>query len=65
VLAGARGGTEVDLAAVARLSERTAELLLEASLAEIELNPVLASAEGAVAVDALVRPWAGRPALTR
>jgi hypothetical protein len=30
-------------------------VLLEAGLAEIELNPVMASAVGAVAVDALVR----------
>jgi acetate---CoA ligase (ADP-forming) len=52
---GGRGGTAVDLGAVARLAQRTGELLIESGLEEIELNPVIASERGAVAVDALVR----------
>jgi hypothetical protein len=55
LLIGARGGRPVDVAAVARLAERTGEVLLDQGLAEIELNPVLVWNRGAVAVDALVR----------
>lgn len=63
LLNGGRGHAAVDLAAVSRLAQRTGELLVEESLEEIELNPVIASAGGAVAVDALVsrRATAGRP----
>lgn len=50
-----RGGSGMDVGAAARVAERAGELLLEAGLVEIELNPVLVSADGAVAVDALVR----------
>jgi acetate---CoA ligase (ADP-forming) len=65
VLEGGRGGGAVDLGAVARLAQRTGELLIESGLEEIELNPVLASSAGAVAVDALVRPGTAVPALRR
>jgi succinyl-CoA synthetase beta subunit len=54
-LRGARLLSGVDVAAVARLAARVGELLLEHGLHEIELNPVLAYADGAVAVDALAR----------
>ncbi len=65
LLDGRRGREAVDSSAVARLAQRAGELLLEAALAEIELNPVIASAAGAVAVDALVRPSTVVPVLTR
>jgi acetate---CoA ligase (ADP-forming) len=55
LLTGLRGAAGVDLGAAARLAAQTGELLLEAGLVEVELNPVLVSAAGAVAVDALVR----------
>jgi acetate---CoA ligase (ADP-forming) len=57
LLLGGRGGEQVDLAAVARLAEDLAGLLLERSLAEVECNPVLVGppGEGAVAVDATIR----------
>jgi hypothetical protein len=55
LLTGLRGGTGVDLEAAARLAAHTGELLLAPGLVEIELNPVIVSAAGAVAVDALVR----------
>ena len=60
LLTGLRGGDGVDLEAAARLAAHAGELLLEAGLVEIELNPVLVSAAGAVAVDALVRVAATR-----
>jgi hypothetical protein len=65
MLEGARGAPGVDLLAVAQLAQRTGELLIESGLEEIELNPVIASPRGAVAVDALVRPGAAVPALSR
>jgi len=52
LLTGGRGTVPVDLAAVARLAERVGEVLVEESLELIELNPVFAGPEGAVAVDA-------------
>jgi acetyl-CoA synthetase (ADP-forming) len=55
LLTGLRGGEGVDIEAAARLAAQTGELLLDRGLIEIELNPVLVSAAGAVAVDALVR----------
>jgi acyl-CoA synthetase (NDP forming) len=65
LLNGGRGAHTVDVSAVARLAERTAELLIDAGIAEIELNPVLASAAGAVVLDALVRPMTAAPVVTR
>jgi len=55
LLTGGRGGTPVDLGAAARLAARVGEVLIEDGLELIELNPVLAGPEGAVAVDATVR----------
>jgi acetyl-CoA synthetase len=55
VLEGARGADPVDIGAAARLAERAGELLVAQSLDLIELNPVLVSVAGAVAVDASVR----------
>jgi acetate---CoA ligase (ADP-forming) len=55
LLTGGRGGIPVDLAAAARLAARVGEVLIEDELELIELNPVLVSPEGAVAVDATVR----------
>ena len=55
VLLGGRGQPAADVGAASRLAQRTGELLLEASLEVIELNPVLVGERGAVAVDALVR----------
>ena len=58
VLTGARGRPPLDVAAAARLAAAAGELLLDAGLALLELNPVIVHREGAVAVDAL----AARPA---
>jgi acetyl-CoA synthetase len=55
LLTGARGGDPVDLRAVAELAARVGELLGERGLGLIELNPVLAHASGAIAVDAVAR----------
>jgi acyl-CoA synthetase (NDP forming) len=55
LLTGARGGTPVDLAALARLAAGAGELLLSEPLDLLELNPVIASPQRAVAVDALAR----------
>jgi hypothetical protein len=54
-LRGARLLRNVDVPAVARVAARVGELLLEQGLHEIELNPVFAYPDGAVAVDALAR----------
>jgi acetyl-CoA synthetase len=54
-LTGLRGGPGVDLLAVSRLACQAGQLLLDSDVSEVELNPVLVSAYGAVAVDALVR----------
>jgi hypothetical protein len=53
VLDGARGRPPVDVAAVAALAAHVGELLLDESYELIELNPVVAGPDGAVAVDAL------------
>jgi hypothetical protein len=55
VLESARGTGPVDVGAAARLAQRAGELLVVQSLELIELNPVLVSRTGAVAVDASVR----------
>ncbi|HUA72538.1 MAG TPA: acetate--CoA ligase family protein [Solirubrobacteraceae bacterium] len=55
LLTGGRGTAPVDLGAVARLAERVGEVLVEESLELIELNPVFAAPDGAVAVDATAR----------
>jgi acyl-CoA synthetase (NDP forming) len=55
LLFGGRGQPPVDVGALSRLAQRTGEVLLEASLALVELNPVLVDGRGAVAVDAVMR----------
>ena len=66
LLTGGRGTAPLDLRAAARLAQRLGELLIEDSLQLIELNPVLVSTEGAVALDATVRQRVaiGAPAYT-
>jgi len=52
VLLGGRGREAVDLPAACELAARVGELLLERSLALIELNPAFVSADGAIVADA-------------
>ena len=55
LLEGARGRSPVDRAAVADLIVGLASLVSgRPDIVEIDLNPVIAAADGAVAVDALV-----------
>jgi len=53
LLTGGRGRTPLDVAAAARLAAGVGDLLLEADLSLIELNPVFVHEHGAVAVDAV------------
>ncbi len=55
LLAGGRGRPPVDIAAAARLIERCGQLLIDQQLELIELNPVIVTEAGAVAVDAAAR----------
>jgi acetate---CoA ligase (ADP-forming) len=55
MLRGSRGGSAVDVARLAVLAARAGELLLAEGLTLVELNPVLARPDGAVAVDAVAR----------
>ena len=56
LLDGYRGRAKADMAAVAAIAVRLAALMLaDDSLEEIEINPIMACEQGAVAVDALVR----------
>jgi acetate---CoA ligase (ADP-forming) len=55
LLTGARGRPAVDVAAAARLAASAGDLLLEAGLDLLELNPVIVHEQGAIAVDALAR----------
>ncbi len=55
LLTGARGTAPVDLTAVAALAAGIGELVAGGRATLVECNPVLASAAGAVAVDAAVR----------
>jgi acetate---CoA ligase (ADP-forming) len=55
LLTGGRGGTPLDLRAVARLGSEVGELLVVRGLSLIELNPVVVHEHGAVAVDAVAR----------
>lgn len=53
---GYRGRAKADMASVAAIAVRLGDLMLaDASLEEIEINPILVRPQGAVAVDALVR----------
>jgi acetate---CoA ligase (ADP-forming) len=64
LLTGGRGTRPVDLGAAARVAERVGEVLIDEALGLIELNPVLVSPEGAVAVDAAVRRRVAVPTST-
>jgi len=56
LLDGYRGRPRADMSAVADIAVRLGTLMLaDASLEEIEINPVLVREKGAVAVDALIR----------
>jgi acetyl-CoA synthetase len=55
LLTGGRGAEAVDLAALAALAARAGALLVEQRLALLELNPVVATVTGAVALDAVAR----------
>ncbi|WP_225028898.1 acetate--CoA ligase family protein, partial [Xinfangfangia pollutisoli] len=56
LLDGYRGRPRADMEAVADLAVRLGDLMLaDPGLEEIEINPILVRAEGAVAVDALIR----------
>lgn len=56
LLDGYRGRAKADLAALAGIAVALgARMIADPSLDEIEINPILVKAEGAVAVDALVR----------
>ncbi|MEN3284990.1 MAG: hypothetical protein V7607_6130, partial [Solirubrobacteraceae bacterium] len=58
LLTGGRNGAALDVTGAAELAARAGAVLLEQGLELIELNPVIVSARGAVAVDALVRTGA-------
>lgn len=56
LLDGYRGRAKADMQAVAKIAVALGDLMLaDASLEEIEINPILARQSGAVAVDALIR----------
>lgn len=55
LLTGGRGGEPVDLAGLAGLAAATGQALLAERLSLVELNPVIATPDGAVAVDAVIR----------
>lgn len=55
LLAGARGADPVDCAAVAEIGTRLGDLLIaHPQIAEVEINPLRATAAGAVALDARI-----------
>lgn len=55
LLAGARGTRPVDCAAVAQIGARLGDLLVaQPEIAEVEINPLRATAEGATALDARI-----------
>lgn len=58
LLTGGRNGAVPDVTGAAELAARAGALLLEEGLELIELNPVIVSPRGAIAVDALVRTGA-------
>ena len=59
LLLGGRGRPPVDLAAVAAAASKAGDVLLDSGLELLELNPLIAGADGCVAVDALIR-WSDR-----
>ncbi|MEM2904486.1 MAG: acetate--CoA ligase family protein [Candidatus Bathyarchaeia archaeon] len=58
LLAGTRGGAPVDLGKLAELMVRASFLAVEQPIAEMDLNPVIASAAGSAAADARIRMMA-------
>lgn len=67
LLRGHRGAPPVDVPAVEDVLLRVAQLAADIpQIAEMDLNPVIASPSGAVVVDARVRvaPWRDRPWLS-
>lgn len=56
LLDGYRGRTKADMAALAKIATKLADLMAaDPSLEEIEINPVMVRESGAIAVDALIR----------
>ena len=55
LLTGERGSEPVDLGAVAQLASGAGQMLVNNGLALLELNPVVARPDGAIALDALAR----------
>lgn len=55
LLTGARGSEAVDLDSIARVAGAAGRLLLDESLELLELNPVFAGPNGAIAVDGVAR----------
>jgi hypothetical protein len=52
---GTRGSKPVDLVAIARIAAGLADFLLHSpEVSEIEINPLLAYPQGALALDALI-----------
>ena len=54
LLEGYRGSDPADVAALAEVIATVGDLVIEYPIAELDVNPVLASPDGAVALDALV-----------
>jgi len=54
LLEGYRGSDPADVAALAEVVATVSDLVTDYPIAELDINPVLASADGAVALDALV-----------
>ncbi|WP_336338703.1 acetate--CoA ligase family protein [Haloarcula brevis] len=54
LLEGYRGSDPADVAALAEVVATVGDLVTDHPIAELDVNPVLASADGAVALDALV-----------
>ncbi|HSJ17805.1 MAG TPA: acetate--CoA ligase family protein [Solirubrobacterales bacterium] len=61
LLTGGRGRPSLDVASVARLAAGVGDLLLDAQLELVELNPVVVYEDGAVALDAVARTSAPAP----
>jgi uncharacterized protein (UPF0218 family) len=54
LLEGYRGSTPADVAELAEAVATVGDLVTEYPIAELDVNPVLAASDGAVALDALV-----------
>jgi hypothetical protein len=55
LLTGGRGRPQLDIATVSRLAVAAGEVLVDAELELLEMNPVVVYEEGAVVIDALAR----------